>query len=80
MVNLEPAVVAEVEAILERAKKLPPDAITMLADRLAPSFPADPELQAELQRRWDAFEKGQDKTYSHEEVMSALRKVTGTAP
>ena len=55
MVKLEPAVVAELEAIYERAMKLPPDALSILADRLAPNFPADPELQAELQRRWDAF-------------------------
>jgi hypothetical protein len=79
MPNLEPAVVAELEAIYERAMKLPPDAISMLADRLAPNFPADPELQAELQRRWDEFEKGNAKTYTHQEVMSVLRKATGIA-
>ncbi len=74
MPNLEPAVLAEIEALYERAILLPPEAISMLADRLAPTFPADPELQAELQRRWDEYEKGNSKTYSHEEVMTELRK------
>jgi putative addiction module component (TIGR02574 family) len=81
MPNLEPAVLAEMEALYERAMKLPADAVSILADRLAPTFPADTELQAELQRRWDEFEKGNAKTYTHEEVMSALQQtVEETTP
>ena len=74
MVKLEPAVVAELEAIYERAIKLPPDALSILADQLAPNFPADPELHAELQLLWDEYEKGNAKTYTHEEVMAELRQ------
>jgi putative addiction module component (TIGR02574 family) len=74
MVNLEPAVLAEVEAICERLDKLPPEAMSLIADRLSPTFPSDPELKAELQRRWDEFVAGRAKTLSHEEVMAGMKK------
>ncbi|MBX3401075.1 MAG: addiction module protein [Gemmataceae bacterium] len=46
----------------------------LLLDSLEGEEAEDPELQAEIQRRWDRYERGEERAYSLEEVMTALRK------
>lgn len=64
------------EQVFAAAMALPPQSRLELAEKLYESVdesaapPADPALLAELDRRMAAYERGEMKTYTHEEVFA----------
>lgn len=72
------------EQLFAAALALPPHSRVELADKLYESLdesasPAvDPQLLAELDRRMAAYERGEIKTYTHEEIFA--RHLPKSAP
>ena len=63
------------QEIKEQALKLSPEDREILAQELWDSLddqPLDPELKAELDRRWEEIVSGKVKTIPHEEVMAHI--------
>jgi putative addiction module component (TIGR02574 family) len=69
-----------VKHIADQARQLTQEELAELMDTLADmaeedSGPIDPALAAECERRWEAYEHGEVKSYSWEEVKAQLRKL-----
>ena len=70
------------EQVYAAAMALPPESRIQLAELLYDSVDetvvpeVDPELLAELDRRVAAYDRGEMKTYTHEEVFGNLRPKT----
>jgi hypothetical protein len=64
----------EARELIERAKKLPVEWQEMIAGELMHDRTGDPELKAELTRRWERLRSGQEGTKSIEEVIAGLRR------
>jgi putative addiction module component (TIGR02574 family) len=68
-----------VKHIAEQARKLTQQELAELMDALADMAEEDPgeidpELLEECDRRWEAYERGEVKTYSWEEVKARIWK------
>jgi putative addiction module component (TIGR02574 family) len=66
--------------IAEQVRQLTPDEQAELFDTLAglvepEAYEVDPELLEECERRWQAYERGEMKAYTWEEVKAQLRKL-----
>ncbi len=69
-----------VRHIAEQAQQLTPEELAELLDTLADmagaqDYEIDPELLEECERRWQAYERGEMKSYTWEEVKAQLRKL-----
>jgi putative addiction module component (TIGR02574 family) len=69
-----------VKHIAEQARKLTPeeqaDLLGVLTDMVeGEAYEIDPELLEECERRWEAYERGEVKAYTWEEVKAQLRKL-----
>lgn len=71
----------EADAVVASAMKLSAAEREVVARRLLASIDLPPNsyespaaLRAELQRRWDAIQRGEMKTYTIQETMAHLRK------
>lgn len=67
-----------VRQIAEQARLLTPEEQAELLDVLADmvdTYEIDPELLEECERRWQAYERGEMKSYTWEEVKAQLRKL-----
>ncbi len=66
------------QELIDRGLQLPPDErerfANLLLDSLESGEVEDPELQAEIQRRWDRYESGEERAYSLEEFQAELQK------
>lgn len=66
------------QELIDRGLQLPPDErerfANLLLDSLESGEAEDPELQAEIQRRWERYERGEEPAIPIEDFLAELQQ------